>query len=475
MWHDYFNVSTSDEVIEILAERGEKARIIAGGTDLILEIERGIRTGIDTIIDISRIPNLDLITLDKDQNIHIGPLVTHNDCVVSPLIRQRAFPLAQAAWQVGAPQIRNRGTIAGNLITASPANDTIPPLMAMNAQVTLISKAGTRVVSLEDFYLGVRQTIMRPDEMLVDISFPAMRTEQKGTFVKLGLRRAQAISVVDIAILVTLNSDFQVVEASIMLGAVAPRIIHARRAEEYLLGRRLDSETIEQVARLAQIDARPIDDVRASREYRLEMVRVCTARGLKSILRGDERAEFPVNPVLLWGSSPGQVRAQEVKSYHQQGSAIHTRINGVEYTFNTGHQKTLLRLLREEAGLIGTKEGCAEGECGACTVFLDGVAVMSCLVPAPRAHGAEIITIEGLSKDGELHPVQLAFIREGAVQCGYCTPGFIMSAAKLLEERPAPSRDEIAQAITGNLCRCTGYYKIVSAIEKASQMRRAYG
>jgi len=468
MWHEYLTPESTDEVIRLLAERGERARIVAGATDLILELERGVRKGVDTLIDITRIPALDLITLDEDGVLHLGPMVTHNQCVASALIRQRAFPLMRAAWEVGAPQIRNRATVAGNLITASPANDTITPLMALGASVTLQSQRGIRSVSLQDFYTGVRRTVMQPDEMLVEIAFPALRSTQKGTFIKLALRRAQAISVINIAVVVELVAD-RVESASITLGAVAPTVIHAERAEQHLIGKGLSDETIARAAELTMGAARPIDDLRASAAYRSEMVRVCTARGLRQIRAGEEQWGVPKSPVLLWGTD--QREAQRPAVTHRSPAPIETTINGRKVTFSSGHEKTLLRLLREEGMLTGTKEGCAEGECGACTVFLDGVGVMSCLVPAPRAHGAEIVTVEGLADGGQLHPIQEAFIQDGAVQCGYCTPGFLMSGAKLLEEKPHPDRDDIEQAITGNLCRCTGYYKIVQAIEDASRVR----
>jgi len=470
MWHNYINVTSTDEVIQILGEKKERARIVAGGTDLILELERGLRKGVDTLIDVSRIPALDQIKIDEDDIIHLGPLVTHNDCVASKLIRKSAYPLARAAWDVGAPQIRNRGTIAGNLITASPANDTITPLMALGASVTLRSTRGERSIPLKEFYTGVRKSVMQADEMLVDISFPAMKKSQRGTFIKLALRRAQAISLVNVAVILNLKDAARTVKSAVItLGAVTPIITHAVEAEKFLEQKKLNPKNIAHAAELAMQAAHPIDDIRGSAAYRIEMVKVITARALSAILNQTEQEGMPKRPILLQSKETADYTSQITSSF--PSSAIETTINGKEYSFTSGYGKTLLRLLREEGLLTGTKEGCAEGECGACTVFLDGNAVMSCLVPAPRAHGAQITTIEGLADGDTLHPVQDAFIEHGAVQCGYCTPGFLMSGAKLLEEKNNPTHNEIEQAITGNLCRCTGYYKIVKAIEDASKIK----
>ena len=175
MWSEYFSAANVDDVLEKLTEFGDRARIIAGGTDLLLEIDREIREGIDILIDITRIPNLDRIEVDKNDVVHLGPLVTHSHCIESKLISTNAFPLAQATLEIGAPQIRNRGTVAGNLISASPANDTITPLIAMQAEVVLLSRSGKRIIRLKDFYTGVRKTIMKPDEMLMEIRFPSLR------------------------------------------------------------------------------------------------------------------------------------------------------------------------------------------------------------------------------------------------------------------------------------------------------------
>ncbi|MFN8529903.1 MAG: FAD binding domain-containing protein [Anaerolineae bacterium] len=474
MWSHYFSVSHLSEALDLLAQYRERARVIAGGTDILIELERNQRPNVDVLIDISRLPGLADISLHGD-TIRLGALVTHNQVVANPLLVERALPLAQACWEVGAPQIRNRGTVAGNIITGSPANDTIAPLMALGAQVTLTSLEGERTVPLSQFYLGVRRTVMRPDELLTSIAFPALSKSECGMFIKLGLRRAQAISVVNTAVILSLEGE-TVRKAAITLGSVAPTIVHASVAEQSLIGAALTPEKISEAARLAAASVTPIDDVRGTADYRLEMVRVLVSRALKALAAGTHADAFPQDPAMLWGDHHGQPskpleQSVEHSPAHGDAQPIITTVNGVTHVVPGGQHKTLLRFLREDVGLPGTKEGCAEGECGACTVFLDGAAVMACMVPAPRAHNAQIVTVEGLKEADRLHPIQAAFIEHNAVQCGYCTPGLLMAGAKLLEEHDQPTRTQIEQSISGNLCRCTGYYKIVKAFEEAAKAK----
>lgn len=149
--------------------------------------------------------------------------------------------------------------------------------------------------------------------------------------------------------------------------------------------------------------------------------------------------------------------------------SIELTVNGQRYKVDVDEDMRLIDLLRDKLGLTGTKEGCSEGECGACTVIMNGEIVASCLVLAFQAEGSEIITIEGLTgADGSLHPIQRAFLDQGAVQCGFCTPGMVLAAKWLLDRNPHPSREEIREALSGNLCRCTGYNKIVDAVQRAA-------
>jgi carbon-monoxide dehydrogenase medium subunit len=471
MWQTYYTPHSIDEVLKLLAEhREEGPSIIAGGTDLLVEMEHGLRSP-KIIIDVSCIPGLNTISQDDQKQIHIGPLVTHNQVVRSKLCVEQAFPLVQACWQIGSPQIRNRGTVAGNLITASPANDTIPPLFAMGASVTLKSIRGTRTIPILDFFHDARKTAIQPNEMLIDISFPALTGYQVGTFVKLGLRRAQAISIVSLAIVLSMFTD-TVTNAKVALGSVAPTVIRATDAERFLTGKVMTRDVMNRAGALAAQTIAPISDIRGSVEYRRYMVETITRHALQSLTEGTESDMMPRRPVTLWGKTDGTFPCRETDAptkihTEEKGEPIVTMINGVHRTIYGANGKTLLRMLRENAGLTGTKEGCSEGECGACTVTLDGIAVLSCLLPAPRVHKCEITTIEGLAKGDELHPVQQAFIDEGAVQCGFCTPGFVMSGAVLMDERKRFTHDDVKQAITGNLCRCTGYYKILQALESA--------
>jgi xanthine dehydrogenase iron-sulfur cluster and FAD-binding subunit A len=459
----YVAPASVEEALDLLAAHGPAARAIAGGTDLLLELDRRARDPVDLLVDLTRLPGLDRIERAGDV-LRLGPLVTHNDAIASPLVVSKALPLAQACWEVGSPALRNRATIVGNLVTASPANDTISALWALDATCVVRSAARSRRVRVRDLYSGLRQTVLEPGELIVELEVPTLGPSQQGVFVKLGQRRAQAISVVHLAVVLDRDGGGVVLRASLALGSVAPTVVSAAEAEARLLGHGLDDAPIDEAAALAAAGVTPIDDVRATAAYRSDEIEVMVRRALVTLRDGRPRERWPARPVFL-GTAPA-VRRGRVE--HDDGTPVTCRVNGASRSAPSGASTTLLDWLRDEIGLTGTKEGCAEGECGACTVHLDGSAVLSCLVPAARADGCDVATIEGLATAGALHPLQQAFVDQFAVQCGFCIPGFLMSGARLLAERPAPTRDEVAVGLSGNLCRCTGYYRFYDALEQVA-------
>ncbi len=467
MWRAYATPTSVEEVLYLLAEHGGEARLIAGGTDLLVELRRAAANPV--LIDITRIGRLDRVWLDADGMIHIGPSVTHNQAAATNLLLERGTPLAFACAEVGTPQVRNRATIAGNLVTASPANDTITALWALDARLSLRSVQGARSLSFPDFFQGVRKTARAADEMVTDIVFPALRSNERGVFVKFGLRRSNAVSVVNAAVVLGFDGD-KVARARIALGSVAPTILRAVAAEAALVGGGLSDERIRQAAELCRPAVSPITDVRGAADFRRDAVGMVVRRALVELRDGSERASLARTSPMLWGATDGHFTPWTGKALHHavaRSDAIECEVNGTHKVIHGAAQKRLLDMLREDLNLTGTKEGCGEGECGACTVWMDGIAVLACLVPAPRVHGTSLVTVEGLAQGDVLHPLQQAFIDYGAVQCGYCSPGFLMAGASIVEEMPHPTRDQIKAGLSGNLCRCTGYYKIIHAVEQA--------
>ena len=466
------------EALEFLrADSG--ARPLAGGTDLLLDLARSAADNPQTLVDLSAIAGLAEIA-DFDDAFVIGAGVTHAEIVADSRLTVSALPLAQACLEIGSPQLRNRATVAGNIASASPANDTISALMALDADIELVSlghgdEIETRAIPISQFFPAFRQTVIEPGELIRAIRVPKLQTGARGIWMKAGLRKNQAISVVHGAIVVDLDGE-QVANARLALGSVGPTVALVAEFGESLVGSSLSRDSIEAAASIAAASIEPISDGRGSADYRRSIVKTLVRRGLSALADRTEAVMWPANPPTL--STPGAVRPAPRNDVVTDDTTVEVRVNNAQVFAPSAASQTLLDWLRSTAGaaaersLSGVKEGCAEGECGACTVVLNGSAVMSCLVSAAQVDGGSVVTVEGIGASKELHAVQEAFIDEFAVQCGYCIPGFIVAAARLLDEYPDPSNEQIEHALSGNLCRCTGYYPMFEAIREAARARR---
>ena len=469
--------ATLRDALQLLADDPSR-RLVAGGTDLVVELDREPGPAVE-LIDVGQLDGATTISeAARDGRPHyvLGHGVTHNQVVASPDLVADALTLAQACLEIGSPQLRNRATIAGNIATASPANDSISALIALDAQLRLVMLAHgeivERFVRVDEFFLGVRSTVLQPAEMIASIWVPKPVASQAGVWVKAGLRKAQAISVVHCGIEITFADDDRtapILAARVALGSVAPTVVLSDPAAQALIGNRLTPETITEAAATAAASVHPIDDGRATADYRSATVETVVRRALQSLAAGTERDRWPDRiPTLGARTSAGSPTAEAI----DDATEISVTINGDSTTGTGAASVTLLDWLREHAGM-GTKEGCAEGECGACTVVLDGAASMSCLTPAAQADGSHVATVEGLADSDALSAMQQSFVDNFAVQCGYCIPGFVVSATALRDEIEAPTREEIELGLSGNLCRCTGYYAILEAVRTAGESKEA--
>jgi carbon-monoxide dehydrogenase medium subunit len=282
---EYLQPRTLEEALKILLEYKGRAQIIAGGTDIIPQLRRG-DLRIDVLVDITRLPDMEYLDLDGDF-ICIGGLVTHAQVCSSPLMRERAALLAEAAGALGSPQIRNIATIAGNLITGQPAADTALPLLALNAKVTILSEAGEREVPLTEFFLAQGQTILNSrSEILTKIRFCALGAHQGGCYLRLSKRRALSLPILALASVVTVEMGRNVIkDVAIALGPVAPIPFRASLTEARLRGLTISKRSLEIAAHSAFDEANPRHSLlRGSREYRREMVSVLVRRGLNRAL-----------------------------------------------------------------------------------------------------------------------------------------------------------------------------------------------
>jgi len=264
------------EALRMLAESDTPVAPVAGGTNLVVDLRSG-RYRPEVVMDISALQELHGIRRE-DGHIVVGAGTTIAELLDDPLIVQHADVLRQAAAVFANPLVRNRATVGGNLADASPAADMAPPLLVLDAEVELVSRAGSRRVPLEEFMVNVRRTLRQPDELLVAVRWPIPAENSLGRFHKIGLRRADAISVLSVAVMVQIDTQGDCQKARIALGSVAPTPIRAHAAEEFLQGWPLRPERLAAAAELAAEATKPIDDVRGSAAYRRRVARVLTRR-----------------------------------------------------------------------------------------------------------------------------------------------------------------------------------------------------
>ena len=408
----------------------------------------------ETRVDLNRVGGLDTLAAD-DGGMRIGALVRHSACERSPLLRGRYRLLGDASRLVADPLVRNRGTVCGSLAHADPQGDWGSVMLAARGEVVARGPDGERTIGIDDLITGPFTTTLEPGEVITEARIPDPGPRTSGTYLKLE-RKVGDFATAAVAVQVTLANG-SVGEVGIGLTGVGGTNIRATAAEDALRGAEPTEEAIREAGRLAAEAAEPQADNRGSVEYkRSPRARVHRAR---PPYRDRGRAG-------RGGLTMSETTISPATTLHD----VTVSVNGTPRSAAVESRLLLVHFLRETLGLTGTHIGCDTTTCGACTVLLDGTPVKSCTMLAVQADGHQLRTVEGLLDGGALHPIQQAFSEKHGLQCGFCTPGMMLTSVALLQENPDPSDDEIRWALSGQICRCTGYQNIVAAVHRAAEL-----
>ena len=430
-----------------------EAVLVAGGTEVMPLRNRGERPG--PLLDLSRVAELRAV--ENGDPVRLGAAVTY-----TRQLEELAEPLpvlALAARTIASRQVRNRATLGGALAIADPSADILAALVAAGAEVELASASGARRLPVADFLTGPYERDLGGDELIVAVLVP--RAAGSAAYAKVGARNAMARAACAVAVVL----DEERRTAGIGVAASAPTPVRAPAAEALVAaeapwasGEELDAGFVSRVGALVAEATRPRSDSRGSEAYKRHAAAVLGGRALARAWRSD--------------GAPAAAAPRPRFAQPDRAAAVLTlRVDGAEHGLPEEHAAdSLLRVLRDELGVTAPKNACEEGECGSCTVAIDGELACACLVPAAQAAGCDVETAGGLADPGgALHPVQEALLEAGGVQCGFCTPGFVMAARDLLRRVPDPTVEDIREGLNGNLCRCTGYEKIVAAVRLAAE------
>jgi len=457
----YHRPGTVEEAARLLADLGDGAKVIAGGQSLVPLLNFRLASP-EHLVDVNAVAGLDELAIG-DGGVEVGATVRTARLLRDPAVAAAHPLLVEATGWIAHGVIRNRGTVCGSLTHADPAAELPAVLALLDGSVEAVAWRGgalaRRSVGAADLFDGPLMTTLDPDELVVAATFPAL-APGTGWAVEELARRQGDYALAGVVLAVSVDGDGTPIggRAAYLSCAPTPVVVDLTPALT-------DGTVYDLVA--AALD--PTGDIHASGEYRRHLAATLTVRG---VARARERAHLrPAAPSPRQIAFENPPMAGGSTQFHGDAHEVVVTVNGVVRSARVPARRLLSDMLRHDLRLTGTHVGCEHGVCGACTVLLDGEPVRSCLTFGVMAEDARITTVEGLAgPGGELDPVQRAFRECHGLQCGFCTPGFLLLATDLLARQPDPSDDEIAEALGGNLCRCTGYVNIVRSVRRAAEL-----